>query len=389
MYLHRDYFKANVYTIWVHGPLGLPNGRHTSEQGSTIDHPAIRIHFPQAAEARHSGTPIQRAEVMLLLALVLCWSRLAASCPSSGRVICYGTQTLQNEFYLISFPFYGNEPFDLEFEALGSDFDLFYVASFDEIFNPGSRCGSVTEGTSSRLSCQGRASGGLVIFRAARAFTQICSPKWHTDGYPTLDLDETVVEFNTGSRLPDLFPPKSIIGKWVPRAQIATAASLSLSIGTSYSTSSQVTNAQSATNSISRSTSWSASFGYEVGFSDPFGVLSAGFSWNIGVGGENTHSWAREFTSSVSSSSASAYEEVQTWTDNFQEEMIGKYLWQYEIVTTFCNGEVLNSGMPSIALTESREEPPCCFPGYCNDMRHSDAIIAEQASVLTCVTSVP
>ena len=59
---------------------------------------------------------------------------------------------------------------------------------------------------------------------------------------------------------------------------------------------------------------------------------------------------------------------MQTWTDNFQEEMIGKYLWQYEIVTTFCNGEVLNSGMPSIALTESREEPPCCFPGYCNDM---------------------
>ena len=22
MYLHRDYFKANVYTIWVHGPSG-------------------------------------------------------------------------------------------------------------------------------------------------------------------------------------------------------------------------------------------------------------------------------------------------------------------------------------------------------------------------------
>ena len=23
MYLNRDYFKANVFTIWVHGPLGL------------------------------------------------------------------------------------------------------------------------------------------------------------------------------------------------------------------------------------------------------------------------------------------------------------------------------------------------------------------------------
>ena len=23
MYLHREYFKANVYTIWVHGRLGL------------------------------------------------------------------------------------------------------------------------------------------------------------------------------------------------------------------------------------------------------------------------------------------------------------------------------------------------------------------------------
>ena len=23
MYLYRDYFKANVYTIWVHGPLGV------------------------------------------------------------------------------------------------------------------------------------------------------------------------------------------------------------------------------------------------------------------------------------------------------------------------------------------------------------------------------
>ena len=23
MYLYRDYFKANVYTVWVHGPLGL------------------------------------------------------------------------------------------------------------------------------------------------------------------------------------------------------------------------------------------------------------------------------------------------------------------------------------------------------------------------------
>ena len=25
MYLYREYFKAKVYTIWVHGPLGLPN----------------------------------------------------------------------------------------------------------------------------------------------------------------------------------------------------------------------------------------------------------------------------------------------------------------------------------------------------------------------------
>ena len=24
MYLYREYFKANVYTIWVHGPLGNP-----------------------------------------------------------------------------------------------------------------------------------------------------------------------------------------------------------------------------------------------------------------------------------------------------------------------------------------------------------------------------
>ena len=26
MYLFRDYFKANVYTIWAHGPLGVLGG---------------------------------------------------------------------------------------------------------------------------------------------------------------------------------------------------------------------------------------------------------------------------------------------------------------------------------------------------------------------------
>ena len=29
MYLHREYFKANVYTIWVHGPLGKAVVRET------------------------------------------------------------------------------------------------------------------------------------------------------------------------------------------------------------------------------------------------------------------------------------------------------------------------------------------------------------------------
>ena len=33
MYLCRDYFKANVYTIWVHGPLRL--GRGFKGLGST------------------------------------------------------------------------------------------------------------------------------------------------------------------------------------------------------------------------------------------------------------------------------------------------------------------------------------------------------------------
>ena len=27
MYLYREYFKAKVYTIWVHGPLGVARNR--------------------------------------------------------------------------------------------------------------------------------------------------------------------------------------------------------------------------------------------------------------------------------------------------------------------------------------------------------------------------
>ena len=53
MYLYREYFKAKVYTIWVHGPLGLvckasqenaavehrevPNSRSEADHGCCLD----------------------------------------------------------------------------------------------------------------------------------------------------------------------------------------------------------------------------------------------------------------------------------------------------------------------------------------------------------------
>ena len=41
-YLHRDYFKAKVYTIWVHGPLGQEKKHRQLPVKTAVMHERLR-----------------------------------------------------------------------------------------------------------------------------------------------------------------------------------------------------------------------------------------------------------------------------------------------------------------------------------------------------------
>jgi len=99
-----------------------------------------------------------------------------------------------------------------------------------------------------------------------------------------------------------------------------------------------------------------------------------------------TSTWAESVSASVSAGHAAvgslqvtgtlaeemAHSQKQSWSSNTEETIerkfgaddVNKALWQFEFhITDTCGNEV-DSKTQEIALTEARDHPPCCIPGY-------------------------
>lgn len=95
--------------------------------------------------------------------------------------------------------------------------------------------------------------------------------------------------------------------------------------------------------------------------------VQGGFSYDGGnvqvtVSGTLSHSFAQSFSSSWSSSTTESFEVT------FDEDAVGKSVWQFEFNITDSCKHAETSITKEFALTSDADFMPCCLPGHAVDM---------------------
>lgn len=136
--------------------------------------------------------------------------------------------------------------------------------------------------------------------------------------------------------------PFKVVGMWESQFDIIAPTDQALEHGTHKET------------AYSKTSTWSST----VTSSVKAGLNVKGLSTEVSISKEDSEEYVNNYHKEWTVSDKISF------TVHFQEQDVGKHVWQWVFVITDAEGEVTTTLTRDYAITESKTQPPKCEPGY-------------------------